>query len=297
MANTTGKYSNILAKVLGPGYRKTAVRATSTSTERMFNILEIIEPLGYTDGQIREHLTFVVSQSAKLAERLKPLLADLPSADQVVAYMARNHMSAGRFNNVKGVTGEIFAFPTQLKILQESHPNALLFSGVTMKRVSGNKAVQFTDNIIAIRKGNDIELKVVFEVKSGDRVGAEATTQIFQWIEEKLEVGDEPIIPAGSKYYNAQGAEFTLAKDIRANYGLRPSTDQVNAGVGMVSGLAKADRKILAAKGTSLLGLNSADRAAVAIERLDPLLTSSQIDYLGGRLVQVLGRSVLPGVP
>ncbi|KAJ5101579.1 hypothetical protein NUU61_003801 [Penicillium alfredii] len=289
-SNTTGQYSETLEALLGKDFRKTAaVRAASTSSERMFNILEIMKPMGYTEEQIAADLNFVLAQKTKLAKRLKPLLAELESTDEVVAFMARNQVSTGRLNNIKGVIGEIFALPMLQKILREDHPNSLLFTEVQMKRAGTNEAKQFADNIIANWKGNDIGLRVVSEVKAGKRGGAEATLQMFEWVENRLTDGDQLIIPTGSKYYNAHGVEFTLAKDIRANYGLRPSADEAKAGVGMVSGLAGAERIIIAAKGTSQLGLKSADQVAVMGKRLDLPLTASQIEYLSGQLIRELG--------
>lgn len=287
-SNNSGRYSDILVQMLGQTFRKGANAGPSVPPVT-FNLLEVMRPLGYSEELAKEHLAFTLANNPGAAKKLQRLMADLASTDEAVALLARTQMVQGRFNNVKGVIGEIFALPMMQNILKEKHPDALLFTNLTMRRANGAEK-EFADNIIAVRKGNDIEIRLVFEVKSGDKGGAEATQQIFDWIEMRLEDGDQIIIPAGSKYYDAAGQEMTLAKEIRVKYQEPPSVEEAKAGVGMVRGLAKAERQILAAEGTSQLGLNNRDQTYVGIGRMALPVTSEQIDYLGAQLVMALGK-------
>ena len=294
--NTSGKYSDIFVSLLGSKYRSSAVPAVLPADE-VFNLTDVMRPIGYTDDLVKGNLKAVTAQRELLEDRLAPLLDELHSEDQAVAYMARQQMSKGRFNNVKGVVGEVLAIPTQRKIHMEQHPDALLFTGVTMKRKGASSPVLFSDNIIAKLNGNDLEIKVLFEVKAGKRGGSEATSQIFEWIEGRLEPGDQMIIPKGSKYYDAKGVEQTLTKEIRVKYGYQPTADEVKAGVGTVQGLANADRTMIVSKGTSLLGLNAEEQVAAKVIREELPLTSSEIDYLGVQLVGELGKSSSVKIP
>jgi hypothetical protein len=295
-SNTTGRYSTVLVRMLGPDFRRAASvgKAAASINQRMFTLVQVMKPLGYADQAIKEDLAFILAQRKTLAKNLGFVLKELQSADEVIAFTARTQMSAGRFNNVKGVIGEIFALPMMQDILRKSHPKAFLFTGVTIRRAGAKRAVKFADNIIGHLNGNNLGISVVFEVKSGERGGAEATQQIFDWIEERLEEGDQLIIPSGSKYFDALGNEMTLVKGIKANYQIRPSAEEHKAGIGLVTGLANARRTIIAAEGTSQLGLKAADQTYAKIERLNLPLTSAQIDYLGAQLVQSLAKSKLP---
>jgi hypothetical protein len=297
-AETNDQYSKALVEAVGPDVQKAAATMKTTASTQKFNILDIMLPKGFTKAAVRKHMKFILAQKDQLARdiKLKRLLKDLKSTDEVVLNEAKTRASSGRLSNVKGTIGEVFALPMQKNILQTSDAKACLFTNVKIKLATNRGSVAYTDNIIAILDGNDITIKVRFEVKTGPRGGLEATEQFFDWIERQLEEGDQLVIPKGSKYYDASGAEFTVNKEIRAIYGdVAPTQAQINKGVGKVTGMTGSDRVIIAAEGTSQLGLNSAKQTVGKVTRLELPLDSSQLDYLSGQLIQSLGKS--GGIP
>jgi hypothetical protein len=146
--------------------------------------------------------------------------------------------------------------------------------------------VLFSDNIIAVRNGTDLELRSLFEVKSGYQGGQEATSQIFDWIEDRITDGSQIVIPA---IINPKGEKEVLKTPLIFTY--NPS----KRGTPRVARLLSADRHIITASGVSHLGIDSSKQVAAKATRLELKIGSSGIssamlDYLVGQVV----RKILP---
>ncbi|PVH68744.1 hypothetical protein DL98DRAFT_542176 [Cadophora sp. DSE1049] len=274
-------------------YRKTLMqinllRAAGVARQRIQNVADIMSPIGYTNERLSSDLLYLLSHHVELSERLRPLMADLQSLDPIVAHLATRQVPMGRLGNIKGVIGELFALPTQLKILAERHSDSLLFTGIKIKLKKNARTSLFADNIIVTWDGKDMQVKRVFEVKATRDGGADATEQIHHWITDRLHHGDEIIIPANSKYYDASGAELKVEKEIRLKFGIRLSEEERAAGFGLIMDLESADRTMIVSNGTSELGLDSKYTVPVNVERLDLPLTSHEFDYLSARWLMSL---------
>ena len=56
-------------------------------------------------------------------------------------------------------------------------------------------------------------------MKSGYRGGAEATEQVFEWVERRLTEGSQVILPAGTRITGPGGRVSRMAKDMVFTYG------------------------------------------------------------------------------
>ena len=136
------------------------------------------------------------------------------------------------------------------------------------------KAVLFSDNIVAVQHGTDLQLLKVFEVKSGYIGGREAQGQIFKWIEGRITDGSQIIIPRGARIFAEEGSEVIRKSELRFTY--KPN----KAGVPSVVGLMNADRHLITAGGISHLGIDSPEQVAAHVVRHELSNTSEELDYL-----------------
>jgi hypothetical protein len=292
LAQATGRPRRILESLLGTDYVRVA-RGTHVP-DRYVNVRNIPRPAGYTDELLLEHRRLLADNWQRLVERLGPLLEAARSQDPLVRLSAVERIRSGLFSILKGNVAEILAARTQLEVLGSvlaSRPEARgsrIFSGIRMRlREDGKLSTRrlFSDNIIAVERGGNLYVYAVFEVKSGQKGGQEATEQIFDWIEKRLEDGVQLVVPAGARTIDASGKVTTVAAERVFTY--RPGSREP----GQIIFLAAADRHLIVAQGASHLGLDSAMRIAAPVDRHELPLTSAQIDYLGGQVLQDIAAS------
>jgi hypothetical protein len=155
--------------------------------------------------------------------------------------------------------------------MRRAHPNAQLISGIRARLVradgSVSEALLFTDNIVATQRSGNLYVHAVFEVKSGPRGGAEATSQIHRWIEEHLDDGFEIQLSHGERFRYAPGS----------------------VGRGQVIGLARAERHVITPSGTEHLGLGSAEQVAAPTSRHALPQTADEISFLARTVLEGTG--------
>jgi hypothetical protein len=132
-----------------------------------------------------------------------------------------------------------------------------------------------------VRRDGNLHVLMVFEVKSGFQGGAEATEQVFKWIERRVEDGTELVLKRGVQFIHSDGAVETLTRDLSFLY------DPASTAANRVIGLQNAQRTLITAAGVSHLGENSSMQIAKAVRRevLDDI-TSAHLDYLVGEIVR-----------
>jgi hypothetical protein len=318
-AQRSGLPATILRGLLGPDYRK-AARAVSPG--RMINAIEAPRPAGYTDADIDADLKVLLENRKKLTERLEKVLPDqftgLDGRSLVRADIVNAQVSQGLLSVLKGNIAEIFAESIKRDVLQEvakKHPEAFLISGLRIDLLEDGKRVGdnllFTDDVIAQfdKKGN-LQILALFEIKAGYQGGAEATEQIFEWLERRLTFGEGSriVIPGSASKTLPGKAPQPFAKALEFTF--RPSKP---GKVKEVTGLFQADQYIVTASGTSHLGINSAQQTAPQTIRLEisrstePIaegqtvlmppktrtlrgITSPEMDYLAVQFLAKLGK-------
>jgi hypothetical protein len=283
---TSGSPRRILVALLGPDYARGARRVR---TARFINLGDIPRPRGYGDAQLQAHIEVLLREPAKLTERLGALIAERTTGGPITRFLARLRVNSGRFRILKGNVAEIFSLATQRRILRELRsvePNARLITGVRMRLMSEQgqlaRSVLFTDNIIAVERGGNLHVLAVFEVKSGYEGGLEATSQIFRWIEERITDGSQLVIPSGARVLAADGTEQVVSRARTFTY--NPDRTDVPRVVNIVA----ADRHIVAARGSSHLGIDSPDQVGARVTRHTLDMSSAELDYLVGRLLASL---------
>ncbi|MEV2267787.1 hypothetical protein [Nonomuraea africana] len=281
---TRGRSYDLFVTLLGPDYAKRLVEVGG----RPLNLLDIARPDKYTSELLAADLDTVL-KSPRLWERLGKLLDELPDPGAKSIGFLRRQVSASRFRILKGNLAEIFAEAiqrAQLELIAKDNPGALLVSGVRVRLMRDgkpSKSVLFSDNIIIVKKGNRLEVKMVFEVKAGFKGGQEATEQIFEWIEGRLTDGSQLILPKGSTFTAADGRTWSSKKELSFTW--KPK----NPNVPTVTYLASAERCLITASGTSTLGIDSAKGVGPKVYRpKDFPRSSAELDYLAASLL--LGR-------
>jgi hypothetical protein len=297
---TKGRSREVLERVLGADYVKLAGGRGSV---RPKNLIDIPRPEGFTDELVDGALERL-ADDPKLFERLGNLIDELTRGDDAARAIARTRINSGHFRILKGNIAEIFSRSKQIAALekiaaQETLADAVLISGVRM-RLPKAPAVQvridllkttvakktppallFSDNIIAVIRGDKLQVLVVFEVKSGFQGGAEATEQVFKWIERNVEAGAELVLEKGAQLTSAGGKVVALDSTLSFTY--KPGKQ----GVPEVLGLQNAQRTLITAAGVSHLGVDSSLQIAKPVIRevLDEF-SSAHLDYLVGQVVQ-----------
>ena len=203
----TGLGRTILRGLLGPDYAR-AARAASPG--RIINSVEVPRPAAYKDADIDTDLKVLLESRKKLVERLETILPDefvgLEAAGLLKAHIVNEQISQGLLSILKGNIAEIFAGSIKrdaLARIAQKHPDAFLVSGLRIDLLEDGKRVGdnllFTDDVIAhFDKQGNLEILALFEIKAGYQGGAEATEQIFDWLEGRLTfgAGSRIIIPA-----------------------------------------------------------------------------------------------------
>jgi hypothetical protein len=260
VALTRGGPRKRLETLLGPGY---AFGGTGTGVERLLPLADIGRPAAYTQQRLDADVAAVENDPGKLWERLGRLQNEGLTGGVV---------GESLFNILKGNAAEILSRKiqdTELAKVQKQHPDARLYDDVRASIVlpdgTRTKMLLFTDNVIASKRGQGLQLHAVFEVKAGSKGGQEATTQVFDWIEGKLDDNTQIQIQVGGDVY------------VYDPEGKAPNR---------VIGLARADRHLIAAQGAEHLGLDSGDQIARAPQRHALPQTAEEINFLVRALIE-----------
>lgn len=282
-AQTVGRSRELLEGMLGKDYARKAATAVS---QRLVNLMEIPRTVGMTEEATRQYLTRVL-RNRKLFERLDPFLEQLQKAEGVERQLLLRKVSAGYYRILKGNLGEVLSRDLQLGILKDiaaREPSARIISGIKVRLFQNNKLgkeLLFSDNIIAVQRGRDLHILGVMEVKAGYRGHAEATAQIFEWLEGRLDEGSQLIIPPGATAIAADGTESA----VRAGaFTYAPGTKQA----GQVKLLFSADRHLFVADGVSHVGMDSGLNVATNVHSHSLGVSSADIDWLTGQVLMSL---------
>jgi len=257
----TGESRQALERELGPDF------ARQGGTENRIKLADVPRPAGLSEARLQEAITKLRSRLSKVFERLKNL-KDQGIADGTV--------NSGHFNIGKGNVGEVLSEPAQESVLaqiRKTHPKAEIITGVKIRvmRTGGlSETKLFTDNLVGTFSGENLTVHGKFEVKSGSRGGADATTQVFDWVEDRLTDGSQLLIP-----------------------GHTPITwHPLTAGGPEVVGLAKADAFLITPKGSEFYGLQSGDQTVGTLfkegNRIALPYTASELDYITRVIIETL---------
>ncbi|TRO82675.1 eCIS core domain-containing protein [Desulfuromonas acetexigens] len=190
--------------------------------------------------------------------------------------VAGNEVNASLFNILKGNIAEILARPILHRRLAEvrvQHPGARVEYRTRVARVRGDgghrRPVLFSDGLIVSERNGRLIIHEAFEVKSGSRGGAEATSQFFEWREGRLADGDQLVL--------ADGRRFTY--------------EPGRTGAGYVEGMQQSTPHVIAPRGSEHLGTTSGEQVAAAGVRHALGQTASEIDFLARRILEGLSSS------
>jgi Domain of unknown function (DUF4157) len=262
-----GSNRALLLGTLGPNLGAEIEPSTPNEAD-ILRLGDLQRPADYPPEQLRQDLEFL----SQHPEQLQARLGGIPSPE-----LARGEISVGYLNIAAGNVGELLAEPARqlrLRQLRARYPTAEILRGVRAQLVVGKNGdgtpklgppQLFTDDPIAV-VGANLQLLWIPEVKAGGRGGAEATEQIHTWIEKHLEDGFVVALQDGRTYRYAPG----------------------DPGPGVVVGLARAPRSIVAARGTGQGGAAGAMGTAAAVERIELRQTAAQLRYLAGLTLQSL---------
>ncbi|MFP5289291.1 MAG: hypothetical protein ACLGI9_26390, partial [Thermoanaerobaculia bacterium] len=255
---TRGASRARLETLLGPGH---SFGGGGTGVERQLPLTDFAQPATYTQQRLDADVAAVERDPGKLWERLGRLQTDGVTGGVV---------GESLFNILKGNAAEILSRDiqaTELAKVQQQHPGARIYDDVRasiyLSDGTLSKPLLFTDNVVASKRGQGLQLHAVFEVKAGSKGGQEATTQVFDWIESKL---DEKI-------------QIHVGGD---TYVYDPGSNAPN----QVIGLARADRHLIAAQGAEHLGLDSGDQIARQPQRHALPQTAEEINFLTRTLIE-----------
>jgi hypothetical protein len=278
---TSGRPRALLEALLGPNYARRAVGETAPP----INLVDVPRPFGYTDEMLERQRAVARSSGARLYERLSALVDEAADPGARALGLVRQRVLAGRFRIFKGNLAELFAEPLQrreLRRIAQTYPDAQLVSGVRVQLMQGNKlspSKLFSDNLIVRQRQGRLEIRAVFEVKAGFRGGQEATEQIFEWIEGRLTEGSRLILHKGARMIRPNGSVRILKKDMTFTW--FPG----RADVPVVTGLANAERHLITARGSSLLGVDSAMGVPGTVRRHELEQSSAELDFLAAELL------------
>lgn len=300
---TTGRPRQLLVALLGPDYARQLPQLGALP----MNLLDIPRPAGLTDAVLATQKE-AVSSNKRLWERLGELLAEPADPGAASLGLLRRQVSSGRFRILKGNVAEILSMDIQRAVLAriaQKHPTAVLVSGVRVRLMKNGKltaAKLFSDNIIVVKKGNQLHVLAVFEVKSGFKGGGEAAEQIFEWIEKRMEDGSELVLSKGTTFTAASADPLKPGRTWTSKSELVYTWKPADAALPTVTGLgSRAERHLITAQGSSALGVDSGLQTAAEVSEHHLAQTSAELDYLCADIL--LGRSTsarqgaLPVIP
>lgn len=201
--------------------------------------------------------------------------------DVLAEEIKNGEIAQARMNMVKGNATEVMSKPMQqdaLALVQKEFPNARLHEdvrGLLPNKQGGKfKEVLFTDNMIAEEVGGDLRVHNYFEVKAGPKGGSEATGQIFEWLEGKVDDG-LGVMVGGKKYLYDPERVLPLPEGFS----------------GRISGLQSSPKTIITPKGAENLGLGSSGAltASSAVTRQGLDVSAQGIEYVVRVFLEGLG--------
>lgn len=236
-----------------------AGRAGVAST-RMVPLTTIARPLTLSDDMIVAAMDQLAAMPGLLRRKLGSFAGAVDGA-----------VNSGHFGNLKGNIGEILGRTAQVEELDAVRrfaPDAEAFDTVKARYTGPDgrvRTVEFTDGIIASRRGGGLQVHNVVEVKARPRGGANAQSQIHRWIEYHLEDGFE-IIVEGQAYTYMPGAMIDNP----------------------VVGLARAPRTIIAPRTAETLGLGIPEQIAPSVTRRALDYSDEELRYLVRLVIEEL---------
>ncbi|MEV0726184.1 hypothetical protein AB0I37_25800 [Micromonospora purpureochromogenes] len=257
----TTEYTTIRNGAAVPRHVVVVARPRPTT---MTPISALVQPPGLTTARAAGYLQ-TLRDPANLP-RLQRKLADLwhqgmLEGGQVADWVLRN---------LTGNIGEILADGYKAEILaarraQAATADAALQQGV--RRVDGvsGQSKEFTDDLLTVERDGNLIVLDVFEIKAGPRGGQEGSAQLFEWMENELEVGDRILVA---------GKEFRY--------------DPASTSRGRIIGLGPARRHLVVAKGAETAGRRTADLVAAPVVRKTLDLSAAEIRYLARRIIEGL---------
>lgn len=272
-AVTSGQPRRDAELLFGRDYARTGRGAAAARPA--VRLSEIPRPANYDDQRLAADLT-ALRDSPDLWDRLGRLRQQGTTEGEV---------NPSLFNILKGNIAEILARPIiQRRLVQVrvQHPGARVEYHTRVARVRGDGGhdapVLFSDGLIVSERNGRLVIHEAFEVKSGSRGGAEATSQFFEWREGRLVDGDQLVF--------ADGRRFTYGPG--------------RTGPGYVVGMQQSTPHVIAPRGSEHLGTASGEQVAAGGVRHALGQTASEIDFLAGRILEGLSSSspaAAPAIP
>lgn len=263
-AVTSGQPRRDAELLFGGDYARTG--RGSAAARPAVRLREIPRPADYDDRRLAADLA-VLRADAGLWDRLGRLRRQ---------GVAGNELNASLFNILKGNIAEILARPILHRRLAEirvQHPGARVEYRTRVARVRGDGGhdtpVLFSDGLIVSERNGRLIIHEAFEVKSGSRGGAEATSQFFEWREGRLADGDQLVLTDGRRFTYEPG----------------------RTGPGYVVGMQQSTPHVVAPRGSEHLGTASGEQVAAAGVRHALGQTASEIDFLARRILEGLSSS------
>jgi hypothetical protein len=257
---TSGQPRQDAESLFGRDYARTG----RGSSQRRVRLTDIPRPAQYDDARFQADLARLNANQGSLWARLRALRARGLAADGI---------EPGLLAILKGNIGEIMAHPeleAQLNVVRARTPDARLELGTRVARLrpDGTYAppVLFSDGLVASEAGGRLRIHDAFEVKSGSRGGAEATSQFFEWREGRLSDGDRIVL--------ADGRRFTY----------HPG----RSGPGYVDDLYRSTPRIVTARGAGHYGLQSSEQVGITPTRRELGTTASELDFLARAVLETL---------
>lgn len=236
-----------------------AGRAGSAASH-MMPLASISRPITLVDAMITAAMDQLGAMPGLLRRKLGSFTGPVDGA-----------VNSGHFGNLKGNVGEILgrtARDEELEWVRQMAPDAQAFDSVKARYTSGDgtvRTVEFTDGIIASKRGGGLQVHNVVEVKARPKGGANAQSQIHRWIEDRLEDGFELIVD-GDVYTYMPGVPISNP----------------------VVGLARAPRTIIAPRTAETLGLGMAEQIAPSVTRRALDYSDAELRYLVRLVIEEL---------
>ncbi len=234
------------------------------NVSQLRKIAEFARPADYTQEMLDAHLAALRASEGQVLSRV--------DKEALTAGLQNGEVAQARLNMVKGNAAEVLSRPIQqdaLAQLKKTFPNAQLHQDVRglLPRKNGNfQEVLFTDNMIAEEIGGDLHVRNYLEVKSGPRGGAEATGQIFEWLEGHAMDEGMGVMVGGKKYLYDPARTLPLPEGFS----------------GRIVNLQSSPKTIIAPRGAENLGRASSEAltASSSVERVGLETSAGQLDYL-----------------
>ncbi|MEH0828751.1 MULTISPECIES: hypothetical protein [unclassified Micromonospora] len=257
----TTEYTTIRNGAAVPRHVVVVARPRPTT---MTPITALVQPPGLTATRVTGYLQTL--QDPANLPRLQRKLTELwhqgmLEGGQVADWVLRN---------LTGNIGEILADGYKAEILAARRAKAATADAALQKgvrRIDGvtGQSKEFTDDLLTVERNGNLVVLDVFEIKAGPRGGQEGMTQLFEWMENELEVGDRIVVGGRPFRYDPAGTSR-----------------------GRIIGLGRAQRHLVVAKGAETAGRRTADLVAAPVLRKTLDLSAAEIRYLARRIIEQL---------